>query len=115
MDVTVVGGGLLTSTAGHKFYVMDRGWTVVSDLRLGDLLRTPDGSVRAVTALRDRASTGAALGSSSTTQLLRSRRTNYGVAAAGLSGGGGQSEVTAREPLPAAPTHGIQVWTINFV
>ncbi|MGW1494508.1 hypothetical protein [Streptomyces sp. NPDC002402] len=33
---------------------MDRGWTVVSDLRVGDRLRTPDGFVRAVTALRDR-------------------------------------------------------------
>ncbi|WP_234439735.1 ricin-type beta-trefoil lectin domain protein [Streptomyces bicolor] len=54
VDITVADGGLLTSTAGHKFYVMDRGWTVVSELRVGDRLRTPDGSVRAVTALWDR-------------------------------------------------------------
>jgi hypothetical protein len=54
VDVTVAGGGVLTSTAGHKFYVVDRGWTVVSDLGVGDRLRTPDSSVRAVTALRDR-------------------------------------------------------------
>ncbi|MEU9010542.1 RICIN domain-containing protein [Streptomyces sp. NPDC048479] len=54
VDLTVAGGGTLTSTAGHKFYVVDRGWTLVSDLRVGDRLRTPDGSVRALTALRDR-------------------------------------------------------------
>lgn len=33
---------------------MGRGWTLVSDLNVGDRLRTPDGSVRALTALRDR-------------------------------------------------------------
>ncbi|MFE0039253.1 ricin-type beta-trefoil lectin domain protein [Streptomyces sp. NPDC059015] len=54
VDITVVGGGKLASTAGHKFYVVARGWTLVSDLRVGDRLRTPDGSVRAVTALHDR-------------------------------------------------------------
>ncbi|MFJ6247818.1 MULTISPECIES: ricin-type beta-trefoil lectin domain protein [unclassified Streptomyces] len=54
VDITVAGGGKLASTAGHKFYVADRGWTLVSDLRTGDRLRTPDGSVRAVTALLDR-------------------------------------------------------------
>ncbi|WP_414718998.1 ricin-type beta-trefoil lectin domain protein [Streptomyces sp.] len=54
VDITVAGGGKLSSTAGHKFYVMGRGWTLVSDLRVGDRLRTPDGSVRAVTALHDR-------------------------------------------------------------
>ncbi|MHA4777796.1 ricin-type beta-trefoil lectin domain protein [Streptomyces sp. MSC1_001] len=54
VDITVAGGGKLASTAGHKFYVVKRGWTLVSDLRVGDSLRTPDGSVRAVTALLDR-------------------------------------------------------------
>ncbi|MFF4171803.1 RICIN domain-containing protein [Streptomyces sp. NPDC001744] len=54
VDVTVAGGGKLSSTAGHKFYVVGRGWTLVSDLNTGDRLRTPDGSVRAVTALLDR-------------------------------------------------------------
>nr|WP_261993246.1 RICIN domain-containing protein [Streptomyces sp. adm13(2018)] len=54
VDITVADGGKLASTAGHKFYVVQRGWTLVSDLRVGDRLRTPDGSVRAVTALRDR-------------------------------------------------------------
>ncbi|WP_443077118.1 ricin-type beta-trefoil lectin domain protein [Streptomyces sp. SP18CS02] len=54
VDLTVAGGNTLTSTAGHKFYVVDQGWTLVSDLRVGHRLRTPDGSVRALTALRDR-------------------------------------------------------------
>jgi len=54
VDITIVGGGKLSSTAGHKFHVVGQGWTVVSDLRVGDRLRTPDGSVRAVTALHDR-------------------------------------------------------------
>ncbi|MGW0580044.1 polymorphic toxin-type HINT domain-containing protein, partial [Streptomyces sp. NPDC002920] len=54
VDITVAGDGLLSSTVGHRFFVTGRGWTPVSDLRVGDRLRTPDGSVRAVTALRDR-------------------------------------------------------------
>ena len=54
VDITV-SGGVLTSTAGHRMYVDGRGWTVVSDLRTGDRLVTPEGSVRTVTALRDRA------------------------------------------------------------
>ncbi|MFI6937607.1 Hint domain-containing protein [Streptomyces sp. NPDC050287] len=54
VDITVADGGKLASTADHKFYVVDRGWTLVSDLRVGDRLRTPDRSVRAVTALHDR-------------------------------------------------------------
>ncbi|WP_405878135.1 MULTISPECIES: RICIN domain-containing protein [unclassified Streptomyces] len=54
LDITVADGGRLTSTAGHKFYVVERGWTLVSDLHVGDHLRTPDGSVHPVTALLDR-------------------------------------------------------------
>ncbi|MEU8911023.1 Hint domain-containing protein [Streptomyces mirabilis] len=54
VDITVADGGKLASTAGHKFYVVDRGWTLVSDLHVGDRLRTPDGSVHPVTALLDR-------------------------------------------------------------
>ncbi|WP_225889198.1 RICIN domain-containing protein [Streptomyces resistomycificus] len=50
-----VAGGSLTSTAGHRFHVEDRGWTLVSDLRVGDRLRSPDGTLRTVTDLRDRA------------------------------------------------------------
>jgi hypothetical protein len=54
VDVVVADGSTLTSTAGHKFYVVDRGWTLVSDLRVGDLMQAPDGSRHAVTALHDR-------------------------------------------------------------
>ncbi|NEA63819.1 virulence factor [Streptomyces sp. SID12488] len=54
VDITV-SGGVLTSTAGHRFYVAERGWTLVSDLRVGDRLRTPDGSLHLVQGLRDRA------------------------------------------------------------
>nr|WP_234439906.1 RICIN domain-containing protein [Streptomyces bicolor] len=53
VDITV-SGGVLTSTTGHRMYVDGRGWTTVSDLRTGDRLVTPDGSVRTVTALLDR-------------------------------------------------------------
>jgi hypothetical protein len=54
VDIGVSGGGTVSSTAGHRFYVVDRGWTVVSDLRVGDGLRTQDGTVRTVTTLKDR-------------------------------------------------------------
>ncbi|MEV6786072.1 polymorphic toxin-type HINT domain-containing protein, partial [Streptomyces sp. NPDC051098] len=54
VDLTIAGGGTLTSTAGHKFYVVGRGWTLVSDLSVGDRLRTPDGTLRSLTAFRDR-------------------------------------------------------------
>ncbi|MEV6669775.1 polymorphic toxin-type HINT domain-containing protein [Streptomyces sp. NPDC051162] len=53
VDISVT-GGLLTSTTGHRFFVVDHGWTTVSDLRAGDRLRAPDGTVQTVTALRDR-------------------------------------------------------------
>lgn len=54
VDIGVTGGGRVSSTAGHRFFVVDRGWTVVSDLRVGDRLRTQDGTVRTVTTLQDR-------------------------------------------------------------
>jgi hypothetical protein len=34
VDITI-GRGLLSSTTGHRFFVVDRGWTKVSDLRVG--------------------------------------------------------------------------------
>ncbi|MFD9519379.1 polymorphic toxin-type HINT domain-containing protein [Streptomyces sp. NPDC059979] len=55
VDITLAGDGRLTTTAGHKFFVADRGWTLASDLAVGDRLRTPDGSLRPVAAHRDRA------------------------------------------------------------
>ncbi len=53
VDITLADGAL-TSTAGHRFWVDGRGWTLVSDLRTGDRLRTPDGTLHAVTGLRTR-------------------------------------------------------------
>ncbi|MFJ1974602.1 ricin-type beta-trefoil lectin domain protein [Streptomyces sp. NPDC087903] len=54
LAVTLAGGGRLTSTPGHKFYVTGRGWILASDLRAGDSLRTTDGTLRTVAAVRDR-------------------------------------------------------------
>ncbi|WP_443080951.1 ricin-type beta-trefoil lectin domain protein [Streptomyces sp. PTD9-10] len=54
VDITVA-DGVLSSTAGHRLFVKDRGWTLVSALRVGDSLRTPDGTFRIVTAVKDRA------------------------------------------------------------
>ncbi|MFE2521844.1 polymorphic toxin-type HINT domain-containing protein [Streptomyces mirabilis] len=54
VDVTLASDGTLTSTTGHRVYSADRGWVRVSDLRVGERLRTADGSLRTVTALNDR-------------------------------------------------------------
>jgi hypothetical protein len=54
VDITVA-DGVLSSTAGHRFFVKDRGWRLVSALRVGDSLRTPDGTFRIITAVKDRA------------------------------------------------------------
>ncbi|MFD3615212.1 ricin-type beta-trefoil lectin domain protein [Streptomyces sp. NPDC058676] len=54
LEITLADGGRLTSTPGHQLFVVDRGWTLASDLRTGDRLRMPDGALRTVAALRDR-------------------------------------------------------------
>ncbi|MER6030799.1 RICIN domain-containing protein [Streptomyces sp. NPDC001851] len=54
VDVALTDGGHLTSTPGHRFYVTGHGWVLASDLRHGDTLRGPDGTVRTVAALLDR-------------------------------------------------------------
>lgn len=54
LDIALANGGSLTSTPGHQVYVPGRGWTLASDLRAGDSLRTPDGTLRTVAAVRDR-------------------------------------------------------------
>ncbi|MFG2474717.1 polymorphic toxin-type HINT domain-containing protein [Streptomyces fagopyri] len=54
VDVSLAGGGTLTSTSGHRVYVAGHGWVHVSDLRVGDGLRTSDGALQSVTALHDR-------------------------------------------------------------
>ncbi|AYG78258.1 Glucan endo-1,3-beta-glucosidase [Streptomyces hundungensis] len=53
LDITL-GGDVLTSTVGHRFYVEGRGWVPVSALSVGDRLRTPSGAMQTVTGLRDR-------------------------------------------------------------
>ncbi|MFD9005192.1 ricin-type beta-trefoil lectin domain protein [Streptomyces sp. NPDC059582] len=54
LDVTLADRGSLTSTPGHKFYVTGRGWILASDLRVGDSLRSTDGTLRTVAAVLDR-------------------------------------------------------------
>ncbi|MFD7879256.1 polymorphic toxin-type HINT domain-containing protein, partial [Streptomyces sp. NPDC059766] len=54
VDVTLTDGGRLTSTPGHRFFVIGRGWILASGLRTGEGLRTPDGTIRTVAALLDR-------------------------------------------------------------
>ncbi len=54
VTVSFRGGETLTSTAGHKVYVIGEGWTLVADLSTGDRLRGPDGAKRTVSGLRDR-------------------------------------------------------------
>ncbi|MFI9427344.1 polymorphic toxin-type HINT domain-containing protein [Streptomyces achromogenes] len=56
VDVVLTDGGRLTSTPGHRLFVVGRGWTMASDLRPGNTLRTPSG-VRTVAALTDRQQT----------------------------------------------------------
>jgi hypothetical protein len=43
-----VGGGKVTTTADHPFYVHGKGWTAVKDLRPGEQLDQPDGTTVAV-------------------------------------------------------------------
>ncbi|MFD5596191.1 ricin-type beta-trefoil lectin domain protein [Streptomyces griseorubiginosus] len=54
LDITLAGGGRLTSTPGHRFHVVGRGWTLASDLRAGDRLRTTDGTSHTVAAVGNR-------------------------------------------------------------
>ncbi|PJN23114.1 RNase A-like domain-containing protein [Kitasatospora sp. CB02891] len=53
-EVSLEGGGILTSTEGHRVYVEGGGWKTVADLRPGDRVRSADGSIRSITALRPR-------------------------------------------------------------
>ncbi|WP_285390867.1 polymorphic toxin-type HINT domain-containing protein [Streptomyces sp. RKAG337] len=55
VDVALSGGSSLTSTAGHRVYVVERGWIFASELHVGDLLRAADGSVHAVSSVRENA------------------------------------------------------------
>ncbi|MGX4691888.1 RICIN domain-containing protein [Streptomyces sp. JNUCC 63] len=59
LDITLAGGGRITTTPGHRFFVGGRDWTLASDIRTGDRLRTPDGTLRTVVSLLDRQDTTA--------------------------------------------------------
>ncbi|MEU6236520.1 polymorphic toxin-type HINT domain-containing protein, partial [Kitasatospora sp. NPDC047058] len=54
VDIGLVGGGNLATTAGHRIYTEDRGWTVASALQPGDRLRTADGLSQTVSSLQVR-------------------------------------------------------------
>ncbi|MFF3446960.1 RICIN domain-containing protein [Streptomyces sp. NPDC002667] len=51
--IVLAGGSSITSTPGHRVYVVGLGWTHVNELHQGDRLRSPDGETHSVTALRD--------------------------------------------------------------
>jgi hypothetical protein len=55
VDVVLDGGGQLTTTEGHRIFVVKRGWTLASELRLGDLTQAADGSTHAIIGLSVRA------------------------------------------------------------
>jgi hypothetical protein len=44
-------GGTLTSTPGHRYFVVGRGWITAAHLHVGDLLVTSDGAKQPVSAL----------------------------------------------------------------
>ncbi|MCM3040575.1 polymorphic toxin-type HINT domain-containing protein [Paenibacillus motobuensis] len=46
-----VGGQMIESTFNHPFYVKDRGWTFVKDLKVGDLLVQSDGNTLKVDSI----------------------------------------------------------------
>ncbi|MFE5902338.1 polymorphic toxin-type HINT domain-containing protein [Streptomyces sp. NPDC056488] len=54
LDIRLADGSVLTSTSGHKVYVMNRGWTMVADLRVEDRLVSDDGVLRPVSSVTDR-------------------------------------------------------------
>ncbi|WP_127533294.1 polymorphic toxin-type HINT domain-containing protein [Paenibacillus kobensis] len=46
-----VGGQTIESTFNHPFYVEDKGWTFVKDLKVGDLLVQSDGNTLEITSI----------------------------------------------------------------
>ncbi|REH41089.1 intein/intein [Kutzneria buriramensis] len=54
LDVDLNGGGGLTTTRGHRLYVVDKGWKTASNLRPGDRVHARDGSTPSVAAVHDR-------------------------------------------------------------
>ncbi|MEU6621229.1 polymorphic toxin-type HINT domain-containing protein [Streptomyces litmocidini] len=54
LDIRLADGSTLTSTSGHKVYVVNRGWTMVADLRVEDRLVGDDGVRHPVSSITDR-------------------------------------------------------------
>ncbi|MBT2466504.1 virulence factor [Streptomyces sp. ISL-66] len=54
IDITLADGSRLSTTAGHRLFVVDRGWIFASDLAVNDRLRDPQGRDQAIAALGDR-------------------------------------------------------------
>ncbi|MFG2511491.1 ricin-type beta-trefoil lectin domain protein [Streptomyces sp. NPDC048584] len=54
VTIALAGGSSLDTTAGHKIRTSGRGWVLASELRPGDRLVSPDGTLRAVTGVHDR-------------------------------------------------------------
>ncbi|MFF3849413.1 ricin-type beta-trefoil lectin domain protein [Streptomyces sp. NPDC002328] len=54
VTIGLAGGSGLDTTAGHKIRTSERGWVLASELRPGDRLLSPDGTLRAVTDVSDR-------------------------------------------------------------
>lgn len=53
--IVLADGSMLPTTAGHRLYSEEAGWTLASALRVGDRLRGSDGASQAVTAVTDQA------------------------------------------------------------
>ncbi|CAL9465700.1 hypothetical protein SUDANB126_02748 [Streptomyces sp. enrichment culture] len=54
VTIGLAGGSSLDTTAGHKIRTSERGWVLAAELRPGDRLLSPDGTLRAVTDVHDR-------------------------------------------------------------
>lgn len=54
VDIDLDSGGRLTTTGGHRLYVVDKGWTTAAALQPGDRVHAEDGSTPVVAAVHHR-------------------------------------------------------------
>ncbi|MFF8770860.1 polymorphic toxin-type HINT domain-containing protein [Kitasatospora sp. NPDC015120] len=54
VEISLANGTVLSTTAGHSLYVDGAGWTLAAQLKVGDRLRSTDGTPQAITQVRDR-------------------------------------------------------------
>ncbi|MFD9535300.1 ricin-type beta-trefoil lectin domain protein [Streptomyces sp. NPDC060010] len=54
VTINLAGGSSLDTTPGHKIRTDKRGWILASELRVGDRLISPEGTLRTVTGMRDK-------------------------------------------------------------